>query len=409
MGRAQSVMSEPPPPSEAPPQSLPGATVLQIVPALDESPIAFAAVDVAHALLRSGARAIVAGRDGPLVSSLQRLGGEWIHLETTSRNPLRTRAAASSILDLVAAERIDVVHARGGGALAAAGAIGAKHPAWLVASELHSPSPLRADHRSKRIIRSLPRVIAASKHLARCYAERFGVAEKSLVVIPPRVDIKRFDCAAVSHERAAVLRRSWKIEPEERLILVPGRLDPKQGQINVVDAARLLSNGGLRKAVFVMAGDDQGHADYARAIAERARDHGVAHLVRLISVCADMPAAYAAADYIVIPAVEPPAIALSAAEACAMARPVVASDSGALPEIVRAPPFWPEHMRTGWLVKPDDSWALARAMATALATEASAYCEMADRSRRLATALFAPERVAAATLEVYTSLLEGRA
>jgi len=41
-------------------RGLPGATVLHILPALAETPAARAAVDTAVALLRSGARVIVA-------------------------------------------------------------------------------------------------------------------------------------------------------------------------------------------------------------------------------------------------------------------------------------------------------------------------------------------------------------
>src|SRR5262245_45402890 len=49
---------------------LPGATVLQIVPALVDEPGARAAVNIATALLRSGARAMVAGGPGMLVGQL---------------------------------------------------------------------------------------------------------------------------------------------------------------------------------------------------------------------------------------------------------------------------------------------------------------------------------------------------
>lgn len=402
-------MSEAAFPQEARARSLPGATVLQIVAVLDDTRVARCAIDIAHALLRSGARAIVAGRDGPLVSELQRLGAEWVHLDTESANPLRARAAGRALLDLVTAERIDIVHVRSRGALASVGALSRHSAVWLVASDFErTSSPLRLDRRGKRMLRSAACVLAPSRYAASTYVEQFGLAEKILAVIPPRIDTKRFDCSAVSHERATVLRRSWKIMPGERLILVPGRLDPGKGQINIVETARVLANGGMRRAVFVLAGDNQLQPDYARAIAEQARMQAVSHVVRQIGACEDMPAAYAASDYVAIPAIEPPRAAISAAEACAMARPVIASGAGALSEIVRAPPLVPENMRTGWIVKPDDPWALARAIAQALATEASAYRDMAGRAHQTAMALFAPARVAARTLEVYTSLLEGR-
>jgi len=97
-------------------RGLPGATVLQILPALTETPAARAAVDVAVALLRSGARVIVAAEEGPLNTDLQGLGGEWVRLVTDSANPLAISRNANTIATLVSAERVDLVHALGVGA-----------------------------------------------------------------------------------------------------------------------------------------------------------------------------------------------------------------------------------------------------------------------------------------------------
>jgi len=58
--------------------ALSGATILQMVPALCEEPNARAAISVAQMLLQSGARALVAGREGPLVADLKARGGEWV-------------------------------------------------------------------------------------------------------------------------------------------------------------------------------------------------------------------------------------------------------------------------------------------------------------------------------------------
>ena len=71
------------------PRTLAGATVLQIVPALREDPVARMAVDVASALVQSGARAMVAAQDGPLAAELTASGGEWISLVNDTANPLK--------------------------------------------------------------------------------------------------------------------------------------------------------------------------------------------------------------------------------------------------------------------------------------------------------------------------------
>jgi glycosyltransferase involved in cell wall biosynthesis len=201
-----------------------------------------------------------------------------------------------------------------------------------------------------------------------------------------------------------VLRRGWKIGRGERVILVPGALTPDTGQLAVVEAARILVNGGLSDVAFILAGDTRRDAEHAQAIAAQADAHGVAALVRLIGHCTDMPGAYRAADFVLVPQIAPPTFGHTVAEAMAMARPVIASAVGAIPELVRVRPDG----RTGWLVPPDDPIALARAIADALTVDAQTYRGMALHARQLAESRFSPVRVAAATLGVYAGLLEGR-
>lgn len=389
-------------------RGLPGATVLQILPALTETPAARAAVDVAVALLRSGARVIVASEDGPLNSELQGLGGEWVRLVTDGANPIAASRNARTLANLVLTERVDLIHALGIGASRAAAALKKKNGVWLVHS--YAAADLRNSHRDKSYSRALvagDRVVVPSHYVAERVVARHQVSRDKLAVIPRRVDA-RFDPPAVSPERAMVLRRSWKIGRGTRIILVPGRIDPAKGQLLLVEAARILTNGGLKGVVFVLAGDNREHFDYAKTIAEQAEAHGVAHLIRQVGVCSDMAGAYLATDFVAIPQAEPPAFPLAAAEAMAMGRPVIATNIGAIPEIVLAPPNVHEENRTGWLAEPEDAVSLARAIAAAVATEASTYNAIVTRARRLASQFFTPTRTAAASLAIYADLFEGR-
>src|SRR5262249_17757127 len=94
-----------------PPRTLAGATILQILPALREGPAARTALEVSSLLLQAGARSLIAGRDGPLVSELKANGGEWVPLASDSASPLTRRRNVSVIENLLTAERIDIVHA----------------------------------------------------------------------------------------------------------------------------------------------------------------------------------------------------------------------------------------------------------------------------------------------------------
>jgi glycosyltransferase involved in cell wall biosynthesis len=389
-------------------RGLPGATVLQILPALTETPAARAAVDLAVALLRSGARVIVAAEEGPLNSELQSLGGEWVRLVTETANPLTVSRNARTISNLVGTERVDLVHAVGVGASRSAAALKKRAGVWLVHS--YATADLKRPGRDRSYSRALAagdRVIVPSYFVADQVAARHQVPREKLAVIPRRIDGARFDPPAISPERAMVLRRGWKIGRGQRMILVPGRIDPAKGQLTLVEAARVLTNGGLRGVVFVLAGDNRPHFDYAKRIAEQAEAHGVAHLIRQVGICPDMAGAYLATDFVAVPQIEPPAFPLAAAEAMAMARPVIATDVGALPEFVQAPPLVLESARTGWLAAPDDAVSFARAIAAALATEAASYNAIGARARRLAGQYFMPARTAASVLDLYASLSEG--
>ena len=95
--------------TQAPPRTLAGATILQIVPALREEPVARTALDVARALLASGARALIAAEEGPLVEDLRAAGGEWISLVNSTKNPLRLRGCTKALERLIASERVDII------------------------------------------------------------------------------------------------------------------------------------------------------------------------------------------------------------------------------------------------------------------------------------------------------------
>src|SRR5689334_5817464 len=115
-----------------PPRTLAGATILQIVPALREEPDARTALNVSYMLLQAGARALMAGRDGPLVGELKAYGGEWVPLPSDTTSPFTRRRNAGVIENLLTAERIDIVHAHCAASAWSARRAAAKIAVWLV-------------------------------------------------------------------------------------------------------------------------------------------------------------------------------------------------------------------------------------------------------------------------------------
>jgi glycosyltransferase involved in cell wall biosynthesis len=387
-------------------RSLAGATILQLVPSLRDDPAGHAAVDIALTLLQAGARAMVAADGGPLVGELRAFGGEWLPMISDTLNPLRIRANARTLANLIAGERIDIVHAQSAGAAWSALAATHKQPVFLVTSfPDRLPSHSYFGNMIGGSLARGDRVIAPSTYVSRAMIERYRLAPDRITVIPRAVDTAVFSPESVSGDRIAALRRVWAILPEMRVVLVPGRIAPLNGQMSMVDAARLIAGKGNRNIAFVFAGEEMRHARYARSLRKQARMHGIDTLCRFVGHCADMPAAFGAADVVVVPALEPPLSGRAVAEAQAMGRPVITTAVGMLPENLLCPPRMRDELRTGWLVRPGNIGELARAISAALSLNVTAHEALGARARQFAEFMFSPQSVAEAIRGVYTSLL----
>jgi glycosyltransferase involved in cell wall biosynthesis len=388
------------------PRTLAGATVLQIVPALRDDAIGRTALEVAQSLLHAGARAVVAGEGGPLVVELRALGGEWFPLASRSINPLQLRRNAQWLQSFASTERVDLIHAQTIGSAWSALTATKRLPVWLLVGLPDIPKPptrrhgyyLRALHRADQIV-------APSRYVVDGVSAPYRIAREKVLVIPRRVDTTLFNPAAVRPQRMLAMRRAWRVRPGERVVALPGRVATWNGQLVLVDAARLLVNGGWRGVCFVLVGDSRDQRRYVRAVRNRMAAQGVEALFRIIGHCPDMPTALAAADIVVLPALEAPALGRAVAEAQAMGRLVIASRVGMLPENLLAPPGTLDAMRTGWTVRPGDASELAQAIATALTVDPDTYRAMAARARQYAESRFSPASVVAATHAVYAALL----
>ena len=388
--------------------ALAGRTVLQLAPGLDEAELDRPALDVARALADAGARSLVAAPAGPLVSELQASGGLWLDFPTRTKNPFAMALAVRRLRKLVAAERIDLIHAR------------SRPAAWVAFAAVRATgTPLVTSHGQVGSDRSMIRhnydsvmtkgdmVIASSAYAAATIAGVYPAAVDRIATVRPGVDLKPFAATAIGPARVQALRHAWQIAPDERIILLAARPSVWKGHKVLLDATRLLVDMGARDLRLVFVGDGKGVA--AREIDLAVKASGVGALVRKVPICADMPAALLAAAVVVVPSIEPEAFGRVAVEAQAVGTPVVVSDLGAVPETVLAPPDVEAARRTGWRVSPSDPGLLADAIGEALALGASGRDALALRARRQVEERFSIERMARETLDAYASLLARRA
>jgi glycosyltransferase involved in cell wall biosynthesis len=386
---------------------LAGASILALAPG-DET-AGRNALTIAAMLRRAGARPVLAGRNGKLADEWKTTGGEWLTLDHDSINPLKLRSNAARLEKFIARERVDIVHAYNAGAAWSALAATEKLPVWLV-TNLPETLPARRSIRAfyQTSLARGDHVIVHSSFTAAPMIDRFDIPRSRVTVVPNPIDAQLFDPATMRPERVLALRKAWKIPQGDRIMLVPGPISESAGQSVLADAARLVPAHLMRGVTFVLLGDTNTGRRYVRALTKQIAAYGLAAKFRLPGRCPDWPAALAASDIVVMPATQPQIFGRPIPESQAMARPVIASAIGILPENILAPPRMPDELRTGWLVRPGDPRALAAALNESLSLDLAVYRALAARARQFAQFMFSPQNVATSVLNIYGALLSGR-
>lgn len=376
-------------------------TLLQVTPELETGGAEQTTIDVAHAVVAQGGKALVATRGGRMAARLEADGGRLAQMPAQSKNPLIMLGNAARLVDLIRREKVSLVHAR------------SRAPAFSALWAAHATKvPFVATYHGVYNAKSgLKRwynavmtkgavVIANSEYTREHVIREHGVSADKVVAIPRGVDLSRFEPGVVCAERIEALRRAWGVAADERRlkVLLAGRLTRWKGQGLLVQAMALLKTRGQDKVLLLLAGDDQGRKGYRAELEAAIAQAGLQDAVKLVGHCDDMPAAYLLADLAIAPSLEPEAFGRTAVEPQVMGRPVMAADHGATRETVIPG-------ETGWLVAPGDAEAWAAALLEAVEIGASGRQSMGQAARLRARRLYSVDAMCEATLKVYARVL----
>lgn len=376
-------------------------TVLQVLPALGSANgaaggVERGTVDVAKALVAAGWNAIVASEGGPLARELDRVGAKHVTLPLASKNPFVMRKNVGRLRDVIAAQGVDIVHARSRAPAWSAEAAAKKEGVHFMTTfhgTYGAKSPLKRAYNA--VMTRGERVIAISEFIADHIRATYKIDEARIRVIHRGVEVAHFDPARVSQERIIQLAAGWRLPEDRRIVMLPARLSRWKGQGLLLEAIAKL---GRRDLFALFVGVGSGSESLREELEAKILSLGLGDSVRLIDDCRDMPAAYMLADVVVAPSTQPEAFGRTVTEAQAMGRPVVAADHGGARETV-IPGV------TGWLASPGDAddWAAAIDHAVSLSPVAreqlarDAIANVRDR--------FTNEVMCARTLDVYRELV----
>lgn len=374
--------------------------VLQVIPELDAGGAERTTLEVAEAIVQAGGRALVASQGGRLEDELEALGGELVRLPVATKNPFVAWRNVARLAQVIRREGVQIVHAR-----SRAPALSAK--AACDRTGAHFVTTYHGTYKAKSGLKRWynafmakgERVIANSEFIRDHISREHPFAASRVTVIPRGVDLDRFDTAVVDKDRIAALAASWGIDPDDRVVLLPGRLTGWKGQREAIRAFARLKADGAALPVLILAGDAQGRTAYVEELEALIGEGDLTGQVRMVGHCSDMPAAFALSRLVLTPSIEPEAFGRTAAEAGAMGLPVIAADHGGAREVV-------VDGETGWRVRPGDAGALADAIAAALALDADALDNLAERAKARIRERFSARQLQASTLRVYNEVLQ---
>ena len=197
------------------------------------------------------------------------------------------------------------------------------------------------------LVRSSTATICCS-HAARTFMlRRQRVPPSKLVVVHNGIPLEPFH-PSEPDERAA-LRRKVNVKPDDILIGSVGHLELHKGHAYLITAfRRVLETTPHARLLLVGDGRRRGHLE------KLANELGVLRRTTFAGVRRDVPRLLSLMDVFVLPSLNE-ALGLAVIEAMASGVPVVASEVGGIPEVVK-------HRQTGLLVEPRSASALADAI-----------------------------------------------
>lgn len=353
---------------------------------------------LAQHLDRRRYRLVVCGPDyGDIMMRLQRMGVSTFAVNLRGNvNPFADFQALRQLLAVMRQHQVDIVHTHG----ARAGMVGriaarrARVP--VIVSTFHNfiygnEHPWWKKNAFAAVQRLLARytdhVITVSEALGREISRVERYPRDRLSTIYNGLNLNKFNQIT----DVARKKRELGLDVNLPVVGVVARLIPQKGVSCFLLAARIIQDK-IPRVQFLVVGDGPARDSLER----QARALGLQRAV-FAGFRFDVPRLLPLINVFVIPSLSE-GLSIGALEAMAARRPIVATRVGGLPELIR-------HGKTGMLVPPNDSTALAKTIITIL--ERPFFGEMLGlQARQEVERRFSVEQMVRATEAIYDKLLQ---
>lgn len=336
-----------------------------------------------------GYRVLIACQEGSEIAEKAKKAGLPVH--TVHMKYPVDPAAIGKFLRLIKIEKVDIIHTHSSKDSWLAGTAGRISGTPVVRSR-HLTTPVKQSWLATLVYRYLCDIIITSgMHIKEALITRNRLNSEKIVSIPAGVDIERYDI----NIRGDRIRAEFGLKDSYPIVGIVAILRHWKGHRFLLEAvSRVVSVFPDAKFLII------GNGPQWNNLHQKIQDMGTEKHVIMTGFRDDIPEIMAALDIFILPSVASEATSQVIPQALAMGKPVIATNTGGLPEII-------EDGVTGLLISPKNHDAIADAIVR-MAEHKEEAEKMAARGRDKILKNYTFQRMIERTAEVYRHLLGER-
>jgi len=350
--------------------------ILRVLPSMDFGGIERGVYDFSSVATISGHKVVIVSGPGRFIPPLIEKGIRWYNLPMDKKTPAVFFRSIHQLKEIIKEEKPEIVH------------IQSRFPCWIAYY-------IKGDFSSTPFVTSIHNfynfrwyskatgkgdlVITVSNALKKYAIDYLNVPEDKIRVVYNGVEE---DFAEIEKGHSSVIR-----------IGMIARFTMWKGHFCFLEALRKLHKGGYKiEGLIVGTGSNR----YRGKLEEWVIKNGMRDIVNIQQM--DAKEALKNIDILVVPSVKPEGFGRTVVEAQMSKTPVIGTDIGALPELIK-------NGETGFLVNPGDSDSIADYIEK-LMKDKVLYQKISNQAQKIAIEKFSLKNMVENTLNVYSELLD---
>lgn len=368
-------------------------SVLQVLPALGFGGVERGTIDVANELITNGYGSYILSSGGVLESKLKKGVIAINYTKVKSKNPINIIKTAFFISKIVKDYDIKIIHAR------SRAQAWSSYVAYLInkrrgvrfVTTFHGlykmPNFFKKAYNSGMVTGE--RIIATSEY-TKDYILKFYPSKKDKITVINRwVDTKEFNPDTYDSDYIEQIKSEYKIS-NEKIVFLPGRMSRLKGHHFLIRSASLLQRTDI---VIVLMGEKGGKIE--NEIISLASDLGLKTRLIILPYTQKISSLYKMSDIVVCPSVHHESFGRTVIEACAMKKPVIATDLGPFKYTII-------DGKTGWLVKVDDTQSMSAIIDKVLSMKKNDLHDVCEAAHRYVNDNFSLEVIMKKKMKFYS-------